>query len=430
LSKPYCKQRLAESVLTEFSIKKVPEGFYPIQKCEEMSAFVETYREKFRRENRHLDQVVPHVKSQVEEAEKKVLLNEESISEAKSSLLWKLWESSKVPTVEAVHPDATRFDFILSEDPLASAEETEERKKFYGIYSASSSQITRSEECFTAPLAVPSSPARQKIVLAPPVDKIQSHETSLADTSTMSAFDPILSSSRVDVTANAVPSTVEKLRERLSQIVEEESGMWGTPLTPSISVRGKLDTPLSTPQQLPTPVTQIKTDKTPAPIRALSDFQTPLALKTRFKLDGEVGISDCSPMHFLDSPPASTENVLRSSSSQQQNIAAKFQLSPSFYESGQEKGSKIPDLKEIPAFEDEDELLFGAGSLGSVQQPKKSGKDSRKSAVIRKRLSELTRTIGQQSMEGETDLGDKENQMSLLMNEPEDLLQDMSLTEN
>ena len=70
------------------------------------------------------------------------------------------------------------------------------------------------------------------------------------------------------------------------------------------------------------------------------------------------------------------------------------------------------------------------GSLGSVQQPKKSGKDSRKSAVIRKRLSELTRTIGQQSMDGETDLGDKENQMSLLMNEAEDLLQDMSLTEN
>ena len=70
------------------------------------------------------------------------------------------------------------------------------------------------------------------------------------------------------------------------------------------------------------------------------------------------------------------------------------------------------------------------GSVGSVQEPKKSGKDSRKSAVIRKRLSELTRTIGQQSMEGETDLGDKENQMSLLMNEPEDLLQDMSLTEN
>ena len=64
-----------------------------------------------------------------------------------------------------------------------------------------------------------------------------------------------------------------------------------------------------------------------------------------------------------NSPPASTENVLRSSSSQQQNIAAKFQLSPSFYESGQEKGSKIPDLKEIPAFEDEDELLFGAGTL-------------------------------------------------------------------
>ena len=116
----------------------------------------------------------------------------------------------------------------------------------------------------------------------------------------MSAFNPILSSSRVDVTATAVPSTVEKLRERLSQIVEEESGMWGTPLTPSISVREKLDTPLSTPQQLPTPVTQIKTDKTPAPIRALSDFQTPLALKTRFKLDGEVGISDCSPMPFLD----------------------------------------------------------------------------------------------------------------------------------
>ena len=75
--------------------------------------------------------------------------------------------------------------------------------------------------------------------------------------------------------------------------------------------------------------------------------------------------------------------------------------------------------------------LCFVGSLGgSVQQPKKSGKDSRKSAVIRKRLSELTRTIGQQSMEGETDLGDKENQMSLLMNEPEDLLQDMSLTEN
>ena len=68
--------------------------------------------------------------------------------------------------------------------------------------------------------------------------------------------------------------------------------------------------------------------------------------------------------YFLpNSPPASTENVLKSSSSQQHNIAAKFQLSPSFYESGQEKGSKIPDLKEIPAFEDEDELLFGAGTL-------------------------------------------------------------------
>ena len=38
----------------------------------------------------------------------------DALQEAKNSFLWQLCESAKVPEVESVHPDHTKFDFVLA----------------------------------------------------------------------------------------------------------------------------------------------------------------------------------------------------------------------------------------------------------------------------------------------------------------------------
>jgi len=384
-------QKLFDSVLAERDVfSKKESDLFPCGKAEKMAEFSDIYREKFAQEYHELNQVVPQMQSAVENLQDDVF-TAGNIAEVKSNFLFRLWESSRVPSVETVHPDHTQYDFVLSDTPGLSEDDAASKRAFYGIQMNAPHQVA---------------------------DEVTCHDASVADASTISVFDPILSSSRVDATL--CPTTAEKLENRLSQIVEEESGLWGTPLTPNISVRDKLPSPLSTPK---TPgylnVNRILTSPTATPVppnlSELAAFRTPLVLRNKGLLDSEVGITDCSPMTLVNSPTSARDGG--ACGSFKSKTPKHFSLSPSFY-NDEDTAVPLAPPNELFNLECDEELLFC--ETGSKQPERIKKMTSRPSAIIRKRLSDLTKTISVAAKgTHEVDLGDKENFSSLLMNEPD-----------
>ena len=74
-----------------------------------------------------------------------------------------------MPSVETVHPDHTQYDFVLSDTPGLNEDDAASKRAFYGIHMNAPHQVA---------------------------DEVTCHDASVADASTISVFDPILSSSR------------------------------------------------------------------------------------------------------------------------------------------------------------------------------------------------------------------------------------------